>query len=147
MRLTVLTDYALRVLMYAGLHTDRLCTIGEIAQAHGISHAHLVKVTHLLGRLGYLETVRGKGGGMRLARPAENIVLGTVIRALEPDFDLVHCFSQPEACRLSVQCRLSGVLREALAAFLEVFDRYSLADLLAGNAPRPAGTAPIPAPS
>lgn len=130
MRLTVFTDYALRILMYVGANPGRLCTISEIAQSHGISHAHLTKVTHLLAKLGYLETQRGKGGGMHLARSPSDINLGKVVREIEPDFDLVQCFTQDDACRLSGNCQLTHVLREALSAFLQVLDRQTLRDLL-----------------
>jgi len=137
MRLTVQSDYALRLLMHVGAHADRVCTIAEIAQAHGISAAHLMKVTHRLGQLGYLETVRGKGGGMRLARPPEGIGLGEVLRDLEPDFHLVECHATGSTCMLTGHCRLTGILDAALQRFLQHLDHYTLADLL------PAGELPL----
>lgn len=142
MRLTTMTDYALRLLMYVAQRPDRLCTIAEVAQAHGISEAHLMKVTHHLGRAGFLETVRGKGGGMRLAAPPAQINLGAVVRAIEPDFTLVECFDSGGGCALTGHCRLAGVISGALAAFLAEFDARSLADLL-GPAPAVAAR-PLP---
>ncbi|MBV61241.1 MAG: Rrf2 family transcriptional regulator [Nevskiales bacterium] len=133
MRLTTMTDYALRQLMYVAQQRDRLCTISEIAQAHNISRAHLMKVTHQLGLAGWIETVRGKGGGMRLAKPPGDINLGAVVRRFEPDFDLVECFSTGSQCRLTNRCRLAGVLHGSLQAFIEHLDRHTLADLLPGS--------------
>ncbi|MBX6318231.1 Rrf2 family transcriptional regulator [Pigmentiphaga sp.] len=130
MRLTTHSDYALRLLMYVGCYPGRLCTIAEIAEAHGISEAHLMKVTHRLGQLGYLETIRGKGGGMRLARAPAEIGLGEVIRALEPDFHLVDCHAPGASCALAGHCRLTGILGAALQRFLQHLDGYTLADLL-----------------
>ena len=115
MRLTTLTDYAIRLLMYAGNHPDRLCTIAEVAQVYGISEAHLMKVTHLLGQQGWITTVRGKGGGMRLAHAPAQINLGAVVRGVEPDFALVECFATGNnQCTLTGDCRLTGVLGGAL---------------------------------
>lgn len=131
MRLTLMTDYALRLLMYVARQPDRLCTIGEVAAAYGISEAHLMKVTHHLGRAGFLETVRGKGGGMRLARPPAQVNLGEVVRTIEPDFALVECFDDASnGCTLTGDCRLAGVIAGALGAFLAHLDGYTLADLL-----------------
>lgn len=130
MRLTQMTDYALRLLMYAALQRERLCTIAEVAQAHGISEAHLMKVTHQLALGGFLETVRGKGGGMRLARPPADIDLGAVVRHIEPDFALVECAGDGSQCRLTGGCRLAGAISGALQAFLDHLDAFTLADLL-----------------
>jgi Rrf2 family nitric oxide-sensitive transcriptional repressor len=136
-RLAVRTDYALRVLMYVGLTPPgRLATIAGTAAAYGVSESHLMAVVHRLASLGYLETVRGKGGGIRLARAPDAIDLGRVVRDIETDMALVECFgSGAGACRIERACALRGVLAEALEAFLAVLDRYTLADLLA---PRPA---------
>jgi Rrf2 family nitric oxide-sensitive transcriptional repressor len=134
-RLAVRTDYALRVLMYVGLTPPgRLATIAGTAAAYGVSESHLMAVVHRLASLGYLETVRGKGGGNRLARVPEAINLGEVVRSLETDMALVECFGTGR-CRIERACALRGVLGEALEAFLAVLDRHTLADLLA---PRPA---------
>lgn len=130
MRLTAMTDYSLRLLMYVGQHPERLCTIAEIAQVYGVSEAHLMKITHQLGLAGFIETVRGRGGGMRLARPAAEINLGDVVRAIEPDFAIVECFATGNVCSLTGQCRLTGILHGSLMAFLDHLDRYTLADIL-----------------
>jgi Rrf2 family transcriptional regulator, nitric oxide-sensitive transcriptional repressor len=130
-RLTVYTDYALRMLMYLAVKGDGLSTIAEVAEAYGISKAHLNKVAHQLGLAGYVATARGRGGGLRLARPAERIGLGDVIRRIEPDMALVPCFEPVHApCPIVPACGLRGVLYEARQAFLAVLDRYSLADLV-----------------
>ncbi|MBB3182055.1 Rrf2 family transcriptional regulator [Variovorax sp. Sphag1AA] len=133
MRLTMMTDYALRLLMYVASRQDRLCTIAEIAQAHEISEAHLMKVTHQLGLQGWIETVRGKGGGMRLAHSPAQINVGAVVRSIEPDFDLVECFSTNNQCTLTGRCRLAGVLDGAMRNFLAHLDGFTLADLLPGT--------------
>lgn len=130
MRLSTFSDYNLRVLMYLGIHPDRLATIPEIAEAHKISENHLTKVVHQLGRRGYVETVRGKGGGVRLARSPKEIVLGDVIRQSEGDILMAECFADESACRIQRACRLQGILVEALAAMFLVLDAYTLADLL-----------------
>jgi Rrf2 family nitric oxide-sensitive transcriptional repressor len=135
MRLTVYTDFALRVLIYLGVHPQPMPTIGEIATSYGVSRNHLMKVAYELGRAGYIETVRGKGGGLRLARRAEEIGLGDVVRRTEPDFALVPCFEPVcAACAITPACRLRGALHKAQAAFLEVLDGYTLADLVENRA-------------
>jgi Rrf2 family nitric oxide-sensitive transcriptional repressor len=131
MRLTYLSDFSLRVLMYAGAMPRRLVTIQEIAQAYGISENHLMKVVHGLSRLGYIETVRGRGGGIRLARPAAEITVGSVIRAMEDDFALVECFRTNNACPITPVCRLRRALEQALGAYFEVLDNWTLAELVA----------------
>jgi Rrf2 family nitric oxide-sensitive transcriptional repressor len=132
MQLTRYSDYSLRVLIYLAVRPDQLTTIEEIAQAYGISKAHLMKVVHQMGRAGFLETVRGRGGGFRLAREPDDITVGEVIRYTEDKMDLVECFD-PETshCRIEPVCGLRGVLEEALDAFLKTLDRYTLADLVA----------------
>lgn len=130
MRLTTYTDYTLRTLIYLALAPERLVRIAEIAKAYGISENHLMKVVHQLGLAGYIETLRGKKGGLRLAMPAASINLGDVVRRMEPDLELVPCFDPGGVCRIRSACTLKGVLGEALDAFLGVLDRYSLADLL-----------------
>ncbi len=133
MRLTAMTDYALRLLMYVAQQPARLCTIAEVAQAHGISEAHLMKITHQLGLQGWIETVRGKGGGMRLAHAPRDINLGAVVRSIEPDFDLVECFATGSQCTLAGHCRLAGALGGALQSFMAHLDGFTLADLLPGT--------------
>lgn len=128
-----MTDYALRLLMYVAQQPERLCTISEIAQAYDISEAHLMKVTHQLGLQGWIATVRGRGGGMRLAHAPRDINLGAVVRSIEPDFALVGCFSTGNQCVLTGQCRLASVLGGALQDFMAHLDGFSLADLLSGT--------------
>jgi len=136
MRLTTMTDYALRLLMYVAQQgDDRLCNIAEVAEVYGISEAHLMKVTHQLGMAGWLQTVRGKGGGMRLARRPEDINLGAVVRSIEPDFRLVECFATGGTCTLTGHCGLSGVIQGALQSFMDYLDRYTLADILPAGLP------------
>jgi Rrf2 family nitric oxide-sensitive transcriptional repressor len=131
MRLTQYSDYSLRVLMYLGVRPGQLATIDEISQAYGISKAHLMKVVHELGRAGYLETVRGRGGGLRLAQDLAAIGVGDVVRHAEGHMDLVECFDpETNTCRIAPACALRGVLAEALEAFLATLDEYTLADLV-----------------
>lgn len=134
MRLTAMTDYALRLLIYLGQHPDKLCTIAEVAKTYGISEAHLMKVTHQLGLRGWIETVRGKGGGMRLERMPEQISVGAVVRDMEADFQLVECFGTGSTCLLTGQCVLADALRGALDGFLRHLDAFTLADLLPSTA-------------
>lgn len=132
MQLTRFTDYSLRVLIYLGLQQDRLATISEIASTFGISENHLMKVVHRLGIHGYIETVRGKGGGMRLARAAELINIGQVVRDSEENMDIAECFgSGGSNCFLLPGCVLKAALTEARQSFLATLDIYHLSDLLA----------------
>lgn len=136
MRLTTYSDYALRLLMYLAVRTDGLSTIPEVAKAYGISVNHLMKVAHDLGLAGYVTTVRGRGGGMRLGRAPEDIGLGEVVRSTEPDLDIVPCFdSHNRDCPLWRACRLKGALERARMAFFEVLDDYTLADLTSNPGP------------
>lgn len=130
MRLTTLSDYALRVLMYAAMAGDRLITIEETAKAYNISRAHLMKVVNILTRTGFIRGVRGRSGGFTLARKPEDINLGEVVRATEPDFALVECFTTGNQCIITRSCRLAEVMNEALASFVTTLDRYVLADIL-----------------
>jgi Rrf2 family nitric oxide-sensitive transcriptional repressor len=130
MRLTNFSDYALRLLMYAAAQSDRLVTIEETAAVYGISRAHLMKVANQLTRTGYLRAVRGRSGGLALARRPEEIGLGDVVRSTEPDFAVVECFAGDDRCNIMPRCRLRGILREALDAFAATLDRYTLADLI-----------------
>jgi len=130
MRLTNFADYALRVLMYAAVQSDRLITIEETAKVYRISRAHLMKVANQLTRAGFLKAVRGRTGGLALAKRPNRIRLGDVLRATEPDFALVECLSAENHCVITARCRLRGVLQEARTAFLRTLDRYTLADLI-----------------
>lgn len=131
MRLTTHSDYALRVLMYLGARPDNLATIEEIAAAYGISQNHLMKVVNRLARHGWIQALRGRGGGLRLARDPQDITVGAVIRTTEEDFDMVACFRAPEACRLTPACKLKRSLAQALDAYLAVLDDVTLASLVA----------------
>jgi Rrf2 family nitric oxide-sensitive transcriptional repressor len=135
MRLTTHTDYALRVLIRLALQPQELVTIAEIARFYRISENHLMKVVHQLGIAGYVETVRGHGGGLRLAQSPATIVVGDVVRRTEPDLRLVECFRVPGSCVIEPACALSGLLGAALDAFLAVLDRHTLADLVRERGP------------
>ena len=126
MRLKSYTDYALRVLMHLAARPDRLASIAEIARTYRISHNHLMKVVHDLRKEGFLDAVRGRSGGIRLARPADKISVGEVVRHTEGSFDLVDCGS----CVIAPACALTAALHEARRAFMTVLDGYSLADLV-----------------
>ena len=126
MKLTRYTDYSIRVLMHLATHEQEPCSIASIAGAYGISRSHLMKVVRDLGRTGYVETLRGRNGGIRLRRPAGDINLGGLVRGTESGFQLVDCPN----CPIAPACGLTGVLAEAVRAFLAVLDRYSLADLV-----------------
>lgn len=130
MRLSAYSDYSLRLLMYAAVKDPGLVTIQDVAAAYGISKNHLMKVAFQLGRQGFLETVRGRGGGLRLARRPEKIGLGDVLRKTEGDFHMVECFDvASNGCAIARACRLRGVLSRALEAYLSVLDEHTLADL------------------
>jgi len=131
MRLTRLTDYSFRVLLFLAANHGRQATIRDIATRYDISRNHLMKVVHQLGANGYIDTLRGKGGGIKLARPPEQIVVGDVVRSMEENMDIVACF-QPDfsACVLAPACRLKTAMNEALHSFLATLDLYTLADLI-----------------
>lgn len=130
MRLTVYADYSLRLLIYLALQGEGLTTISKVAEAYGISRHHLVKVGHRLGLEGYITTIRGQNGGMRLARTATEINVGEVVRRMEPDIALVPCFHPVDAlCPIVPACLLRNAMEQARIAFLAVLDGYTLADL------------------
>lgn len=130
MKLTAFTDYSLRVLMYLAADTTRRVTIAEISESFGISQNHLVKVVHFLATHGWIDTVRGKGGGLLLARPAEQVNVGQVVRDTEGAAVPAECFSTDGGhCVIDGCCRLKGVLGEAMRAFYAVLDHYTLADI------------------
>lgn len=128
MRLTVFSDYALRMLMYAA-GCNRRFTIEEVATAYGVSRTHMMKVANVLTRGGYLRAVRGRSGGLLLARPLAKIGLRELIAITEPDFALVECFGSDCRCPINRSCRLRSALSEALDAFTKVLGQYTLADL------------------
>ncbi|MHB9879061.1 Rrf2 family transcriptional regulator [Pacificimonas sp. ICDLI1SI03] len=130
MQLSVYSDYALRLLMQLALCPDRLVTIQEVADSYGISKNHLMKVAHRLGVKDHIETVRGRNGGLRLARPPSRINVGGIIRDTEDNLALVECFdSARNTCVISPSCRLKHVLNDAMEAFFQVLDEYTIADL------------------
>ena len=126
MKLTRYTDYALRVLIYLSLNPDRQCSIAEIADGYRSSENHLMKVVQQLAREGFISSTRGRGGGIRLGMPAEKIRVGAVVRVTEPDMDLAECGT----CVIRGVCGLTSVFSRASAAFLNVLDEYTLADVI-----------------
>jgi Rrf2 family nitric oxide-sensitive transcriptional repressor len=131
MRLTQFTDYSLRVLIYVAANREERTTIAEVASSYGVSENHLIKVVHFLGKAGYLATSRGRGGGLRLARPAKQINVGSVVRETEGVDIPAACFDvEADHCPIDRICRLRGVLREAVQAFYAVLERYTLEDLV-----------------
>jgi len=130
MKLTRFTDYSLRVLIYLGLKDGERVTIREISDAYGISRNHLMKVVSLLTRMGYLDARRGPGGGIALSRPPVEIILADVVRDMEDDLNLVECFCVGGTCVIKPMCKLKTALNQALAAYLDTLERYTLLDLL-----------------
>lgn len=134
MKLTSYSNYALRSLQLAALKAPDLIRVDDVVQVHGVARPHIVKIVHQLGRAGYLETQRGRGGGFRLARAAEDIVVGDVVRLTEGPLDLVECFNpEVNTCPLIGICRLSRALQKATRAFMAVLDDLTLADIAANR--------------
>lgn len=131
MRLTVFTDYALRVLMYLALESDRRVRIRDVAEAYGISHNHLMKVVNTLARAGLVESSRGVSGGLTLARAADELTVGEVVRHCEDDLAIVECFRSDNQCVITPDCVLKQVFAEARTAFMDVLDGRTIADLVA----------------
>jgi Rrf2 family nitric oxide-sensitive transcriptional repressor len=132
MRLTQFSDYALRTLLFLGAQDRSVVSVAEIARAYGISYHHLVKVAGMLVDLGVVEAVRGRRGGLRLAKPPADINVGWVVRRTEPDFHLVECFdAATDTCPITPACGLKHVLADAQKSFLAVLDRVTIGDLLA----------------
>jgi Rrf2 family transcriptional regulator, nitric oxide-sensitive transcriptional repressor len=157
MRLTEYTDYTLRVLMYCAARPQQLVTISELAERHGVSRNHLMKIVTDLGRQGMLETTRGRGGGLRLLKNPSKIRIGDVVRASETDFRLVECFDpDTNQCTLTPSCRLKGLFNAALRSYFKELDGMTLADMVVpASAPTSrratslrgrAGVAPVAAP-
>jgi len=131
MKLSLFSDYSLRVLIYASLR-DGLFQLQDVSKAYGISRNHLAQVVHRLGQLGYLETRRGRGGGCRLARPAERISVGEVVKFGEEGQPLVECFDpERNRCVITPACKLKGMISEAKRAFFDVLGKYTIADVCA----------------
>lgn len=132
MHLTSYTDYSLRILIFLGAKNDGdLSNIKEISETFNISKNHLSKIVHQLGKLGLIDTIRGRNGGIKLGRPTEEINIGWVVRQTEEDLNMAECFQQDmNQCIISSACRLKHVLNEALSAYLKVLDSYTLADIL-----------------
>lgn len=128
MQLTKFTDYALRVLMYAALNRDRKVTITELAEKYNLPKNHLLKVVHLLSKEGLLHSTRGRNGGLVLGKEPEKITVGYVVQRFEPQLNIVDC-ANPR-CVIAVGCVLKKALDEALEAFLDVLDHYTIADLI-----------------
>lgn len=131
MRMTLHTDYALRMLVYTAIRRDGACTVNDVAEAYGLSRNHLLKVAMTLRDLGFIETSRGRAGGIRMAVAPADINIGALVRATEEDLSVVECM-QPHGgrCVISPVCRLKGLFGEALTAYLAVLDRYTLADVI-----------------
>ncbi len=144
MHLTLWTDYALRTLIYVGAKGESLSTIAEIAGSFHVSKSHLMKVVNKLGQQGFIETVRGKGGGIKLGRPPEEIRVGEIVRKTEEDLAVMGCLTAAGFCRIEGCCILRHALDEATRSFLATLDAYTLADLLAPRAKlrRSLGLAP-----
>jgi Rrf2 family nitric oxide-sensitive transcriptional repressor len=135
MRLTQYSTFALRTLQYVALHDPDLVTVDDVSRAHRISKAHLVKVAHELGQRGYVQTIRGRKGGMRLARPADQITVGEIVRWTEAPLELVECFNpETNTCPLEGVCHLSRGIQRALRAFLSVLDDMTIADITLNRA-------------
>ena len=150
MRLAEYTDYTLRVLMYCAARPHQMVTISELAEPHGGSRNHLMKIVTDLGRQGVLETTRGRGGGLRLMKDPSHLRIGDVVRASETDFRLVECFDPVfNQCTLSPTCRLKGLFNAALAAYVKELDGMTLADIVEPAAAPAKGRvlAPVVAPS
>ncbi|SDY91488.1 RrF2 family transcriptional regulator [Citreimonas salinaria] len=130
MRLTMMSDYALRVLLYAAAHPERLVTIDETQQIYEMSRGHLMKIVGVLASSGILRSQRGRAGGFTLGKSPHEIRLGDVLRLTEPDFEMVECFSPTSSCAMTPFCRLPSIVTEALNAFMDVMDRHTLADLI-----------------
>ena len=129
MQITRFTDYGLRTLMYVAARSENISSVKEIAEHYGISRNHLVKVVHRLSQLGYIETTKGKGGGLQIAQGTENLCLGDLIKQLEPNMNIVECFdAETNTCRITGSCQLKNYLFEATKNFIDTMNKYTLAD-------------------
>lgn len=130
MRLTSYSDFSLRVLLYVAVNSEKLVTIKEISKAYEISSNHLMKIIYNLGKMNYIETIRGRNGGIRLSKQPADINIGELIRKTEEDFYLVECFKEDNNCVITPVCSLKHMLNEALNSFFLVLDKYTLEDIL-----------------
>jgi Rrf2 family nitric oxide-sensitive transcriptional repressor len=134
MKLTNYSNYALRSLQLAALHAPKLVRVDDVVKVHKLARPHIVKIIHELGRAGYVETVRGRNGGFRLAKPGSEIVVGEVLRITEGPFDVTECFNEEtNTCPLIGVCKLSSGIKRATAAFLAVLDDMTIADISANR--------------
>jgi Rrf2 family nitric oxide-sensitive transcriptional repressor len=139
MQLTIFTDYGLRSLMFLAAQPNKLCSVQEIADHYGISYNHLVKVVHRLSQLGYVQSVRGKGGGIKLAKDAMTLKLGDLVSTLEPNMDIVECFNRDtNTCRITNNCRLKHYLFDAKSAFIASLNNRTLADAVKNTDTKPS---------
>jgi len=144
MKFTSYTNFALRSLQLAALKSPALIRVDDVVRVHGLARPHIVKIVHELGLAGYIETQRGRGGGFRLARPAEEIIVGDVVRLTEGPLDLVECFNpENNTCPLIGICKLSRALQEATRAFMAVLDDLTLADIASNRSDLMARIAPL----
>jgi Rrf2 family nitric oxide-sensitive transcriptional repressor len=136
MQLTIFTDYGLRCLMFLAAQPERLCSVREVADHYGISYNHLVKVVHRLSQLGYVQSVKGKGGGIQLDRESMNLKLGDIVKTLEPNMTIVECFDRKtNRCRITNNCQLKHFLFDATGAFIDSLNKHTLADTVKGIKP------------
>lgn len=144
MRLTSYTNFAMRSLQLAALKAPDLIRVDDVVRIHGLSRPHIVKIVHELGQAGYISTLRGRGGGFRLARPAEEIIVGDVVRLTEGPMDLVECFNPASnTCPLIGICKLSRALQDATRAFMAVLDDLTLADIASNRSDLLARITPL----
>lgn len=147
MKLTSYTNYAMRSLQLAALKAPELVRIDDVAKIHNLSRPHIMKIVHELGKAGYLETVRGRSGGFRLARPPQEIIVGDVVRLTEGPLDVVECFNpEKNTCPLMGICILSKKIQEATAAFMAVLDDLTIADIAANRGQLMDRIAPLETP-
>lgn len=129
MQITRFTDYGLRTLMYVAARSENIASVKEVSDHYGISRNHLVKVVHRLSQLGYIETTKGKGGGIKIAKGTEKLRLGELIKQLEPNMNMVECFdAKTNTCRITGSCQLKHYLFEATQSFINTMNKYTLAD-------------------
>jgi Rrf2 family nitric oxide-sensitive transcriptional repressor len=144
MKLTSYTNFAMRSLQLAALKAPNLIRVDDVVRVHGLARPHIVKIVHELGQAGYIVTQRGRGGGFRLAKPAEEIIVGDIVRLTEGPLDLVECFNpEKNTCPLIGICKLSRALQEATRAFMAVLDDLTLADIASNRNDLLARIAPL----